>query len=446
MFKRLVLNDLNKWKERQKHIPLVIRGARQVGKTTVVHEFGKRFDNYLYFNLELKSDKEVLEMELPTDTLVALLFARKNLKKKHGSTLLFIDEIQNSPKTIARLRYLYEDRPDLYVVAAGSQLENIVDVKSSFPVGRVEYLPVRPCSFREYMMATGHESQLEIMATPEYSAPFHTEYMSYFNQYCIVGGMPEAVQQFADHGDMLAIDPVYSRLVRGYMDDVEKYTRTSKLTEVVRFLIRYAPYQAGSIITMGNFGGSEYRSREVGEAFQLLQKAMLMELVYPSTSASMPAMPELRRMPKLFWFDTGIVNYVAGIRHEVIGANDILDVWRGRVGEQIVGQELLTLNNDINQRLNFWTRGKGESGAVVDFTWAVDSKLIPIEVKTGHNAHLRSLHSFIDNAPVDIAVRVWSGAFSVDEVVSNQRNKRFRLINLPFYLVGELENIVRRYW
>ena len=137
------------------------------------------------------------------------------------------------------------------------------------------------------------------------------------------------------------------------MDDVEKYTRTSKLTETVRFLIRYAPCQAGSTITLGNFGGSEYRSREVGEAFQLLQKAMLMELVHPSTSVCMPAMPELYRMPKLFWLDTGLVNYIAEIRHEIIGANDILDVWRGRIGEQIVGQELLTLNNGINQRLSF---------------------------------------------------------------------------------------------
>lgn len=427
------------------HRPLVIRGARQVGKTTIVHEFGNEFENYLYFNLERKDDRDLLEMEMPLDNLIALLFARKGVRQRSGDTLLFFDEIQNSPKTIARLRYFYEDIPAVYVIAAGSLLENVVDVNTSFPVGRVDYLPVRPCSFREFMAATGHEEQLSVMETPEYTLPFHQEYMSYFNQYCIVGGMPEVVQHYADHGDVLSIDTIFRRLVRGYIDDVEKYTRTSKLTDTVRFLLQYSPYQAGATITLGKFEGSDYKSREVGEAFRLLQKAMLLELVYPTTSTFVPAMPEPRRMPKLFWFDTGIVNYVAGIKTDLIGAKDILDVWRGRVGEQIVAQELLTLNNDINQTRSFWTRGKGESGAEVDLVWRVDSRLVPIEVKSGHNSHLRSLHSFIDNAPIDFAVRVWSGEFVVNDVVTTRKHKPFRLINIPFYLVGNLEHIVNRY-
>ncbi len=445
MFNRQITNELLKWKTAERHRPMVVRGARQVGKTTIVHEFGKDFENYLYFNLERNDDRDLLEMDMPLDNLIALFFARKGVRQSPGNTLLFFDEIQNSPKTIARLRYYYEDAPQVHVIAAGSLLENVVDVKTSFPVGRVDYLPVRPCSFREFMAATGHSEQLAVMETPEYTIPFHREYMSYFNQYCIVGGMPEVVQHFADHGDVLAIDPIFSRLVRGYVDDVEKYTRTSKLTDTVRFLLQYSPYQAGATITLGKFEGSDYKSREVGEAFRLLQKAMLLELVYPTTSTQIPAMPEPRRMPKLFWFDTGIVNYVAGIKSDLIGANDILDVWRGRIGEQIVAQELLTLNNDINQTRAFWTRGKGENGAEVDLVWRVGSKLVPIEVKSGHNSHLRSLHSFIDDAPIDFAVRVWSGAFGVNDVTTTRNHKPFRLINLPFYLVGILEHIINRY-
>lgn len=445
MFNRYILNDLNAWRMRERHLPLVLCGARQVGKTTVIQEFSSSFQNYLYFNLERKDDRELVEMELPMDTFMTLLFARKGVKQRQGTTLLFFDEIQNSPKTIARLRYFYEDAPYVYIVAAGSLLENIVDVKTSFPVGRVDYLPVRPCSFQEFVDATGHGEQLEVMKNPEYTAPFHQEYMAYFNQYCVIGGMPEVVQHFADSGDMLAVDYIFRRLVRGYIDDVEKYTRTSKLSETVRFLLQYAPYRAGSTITLGKFEGSEYKSREVGEAFRLLQKAMLLELSYPTTSTHVPAVPETRRMPKLFWFDTGIVNYVAKVRNELIGAKDILDVWRGQIGEQVVAQELLTLNNDINQTRCFWTRGKGESGAEVDFVWNMDSLLIPVEVKSGQNSHLRSLHSFLDESPIGFAVRVWSGEFSVNDVVTTRLHKPFRQVNLPFYLVGNLEQIVKRY-
>lgn len=445
MFNRLVINDLIAWKAKERHLPLVIRGARQVGKTTVVQEFGKSFENYLYFNLERKGDRELLEMEMPTEVFVTLLFARKGVRQRPGATLFFFDEIQNSPKTIARLRYLYEDAPQIHVIVAGSLLENVVDVKASFPVGRVDYLPVRPCSFREFVAATGRGGQLSVMENAEHTVPFHQEYLSYFNQYCAIGGMPEVVQQFADTGDVLTVDSIFRRLVRGYIDDVEKYARTAKLTETVRFLLQYAPYRAGGTITLGKFEGSDYKSREVGEAFRLLQKAMLLELAYPTTSTQIPAMPETGRMPKLFWFDTGLVNYVAGVRSELIGARDILDVWRGRIGEQVVAQELLTLNNDINQTRSYWTRGKGESGAEVDLVWNLGSRLIPIEVKSGQNSHLRSLHSFIDGAPVDFAVRVWSGEFSVSDVTTTRGHKPFRLINLPFYLVGNLEQIISRY-
>ncbi|MBQ9671268.1 MAG: DUF4143 domain-containing protein [Prevotella sp.] len=168
---------------------------------------------------------------------------------------------------------------------------------------------------------------------------------------------------------------------------------------------------------------------------------MLLELAYPTTSAMLPAIPEHQRMPKLFWFDTGLVNYVGKVRKEVIGTNAILDMWKGRIAEQVVAQELLTLNTDINQTRTFWTRGKGTQGAEVDLLWVVDSELIPIEVKAGHNSHLRSLHSFMDDSPVS----VWSGPFSVDDVVTTNKRKPFRLINLPFYLVGNLEQIVRKY-
>jgi predicted AAA+ superfamily ATPase len=278
MFERQIMTHLRKWKERSNRKPLVLRGARQVGKTTVIDAFGKEFDNYLYFNLDEDSDKVLLERNIPLNDLIDSLFARLGLRKREGSTLLFIDEIQNSPKTISLLRYFKEKRPDIHVVSVGSLLENIVDVSESFPVGRVDYMALRPCSFFEFLTAMGKDNLRYFIDHPEQSEAVHNELMSLFNQYTIVGGMPEAVQEYANTRDVLALDDIYESLVQGYKDDVEKYVQKGKLAEVVRFLISTSWTKAGQMVKLGGFADSDYRAREVGEAFRLLQKAMLLEL------------------------------------------------------------------------------------------------------------------------------------------------------------------------
>lgn len=440
MFERQILKQLREWKDRDNRKPLILRGARQVGKTTLINMFAKEFDNYLPFNLDERTDRLLLERELPLDDLVDTLFAIRGRRKNNGTTLIFIDEIQNSPVTMSLLRYFKEKRPDLYVIAAGSLLENVVDVDTSFPLGRVEFMALRPCSFIEFLTALGKENLIYFIERPQLSTAVHTELMSLFNQYTIVGGMPEAVSEYAAGHDVLALDNIYETLIQGYKDDVEKYVRGNKISEVVRFLIEKSWMKAGETITLGGFAGSEYRAREVSEAFRLLQKAMLLELVYPTTSTSVPAIGEEKRMPKLIMFDTGLTNYQAGVRRELIGAADIMDVWRGHIAEQVVAQELLTLNNKVSQRRCFWVKGK--DSAEVDFVLTHNSKLYPIEVKNGRNSHLRSLHSFIDAAPVDIAIRVWSQPFSVDNVTTTIGKKPFRLVNIPFYMVGKLDELL----
>lgn len=440
MFRRNIISKLEAWKQDKKHKPLILRGARQVGKTTVVNEFGSQFDNYLYFNLERNENAKLFEMEIPLDDLVNMLYASVGKVKKEGTTLVFIDEIQNSPKTIALLRYFYEQRPDLYVIAAGSLLENLVDVKVSFPVGRVQYLALRPCSFSEFLGAIGKNNLLAVLSQKaEYTVAFHEQLMHLFNQYTIVGGMPEAVQQYAETQDVIGIEDVYETLVQAYKDDSEKYVRGNKLTDVVRFILSYGWAFSGETITLGNFANSGYKSREVGEAFRLLEKAMLLELVYPVSSTQLPIIPETKRMPKLIWFDTGLVNYQAGIRKEIIGSTDMVDSWRGHIAEQITAQELLTLDDRVGQHRSFWA--KPNNGAEVDFIFAHNSKLYPIEVKSGTNAHLRSLQVFMDSSGVNIAIRIWSKPYSVDKV-KTIHGKEFTLINLPFYLIGNLRSVL----
>lgn len=440
MFKRKILEKLEEWKNANRHKPLILRGARQVGKTTLVNEFGSHFENYLYFNMERNENVKLFEMDINIDDLVSMLFASLGKKKKDGKTLIFIDEIQNSPKTIALLRYFYEQRPDLYVVAAGSLLENLIDVKVSFPVGRVQYLALRPCSFYEFLGAIDKNELLAILSQkPELTVAFHEQLMHQFNQYSIIGGMPEAIQQYAETKDVVAIEDVYETLVQAYKDDAEKYVVGNKLTDTVRFILSYGWAFAGETITLGNFANSGYKSREVGDAFRLLEKAMLLELVYPVSSTQMPVIPETRRMPKLIWFDTGLVNYQAGIRSEIIGSTDMVDAWRGHIAEQITAQELFALEDRVGQHRAFWA--KPNNGAEVDFIISHNSKLYPIEVKSGVNSHLRSLQVFMDNSNVDVAIRIWSKPYSVDEI-KTVNGKAFKLINLPFYLIGRIHDIL----
>ena len=382
----------------------------------------------------------LFEMDIPLNDLVNMLFASSGKSQREGSTLIFIDEIQNSPKTIALLRYFYEQRPDLYVIAAGSLLENLVDVNVSFPVGRVMYMDLRPCSFYEFLGAIGKTNLLAVLSQkPEYTVAFHEQLIHQFNQYTIIGGMPEAVQRYADTQDIVTIEDVYETLVQAYKDDSEKYVRGNKLTEVVRFILSYGWGFSGETITLGNFANSGYKSREVGKAFRLLEKAMILELVYPISSTQMPIIPETKRMPKLIWFDTGLVNYQAGIRKEIIGSTDMVDSWRGHLAEQITAQELLSIEDRVGQHRSFWARPN--NGAEVDFIFTHNSRLYPIEVKSGTNARLRSLHVFMDNSNIDTAIRVWSNPYSVDKV-KTPNGKEYRLINLPFYLIGNLHQVL----
>lgn len=443
MFRRTILDDLHEWKVAARRKPLVLRGARQVGKTSVVNTFGKEFDNYLYLNLENPLTRSLFERPVTMDNLMTLLFAHVEQTRKEGSTLIFLDEIQNSPEAIAKLRYFYEDKPDVHVISAGSLLENVIDVHKSFPVGRVQYMAMRPCSFKEFLWSQGKDSLAGLLENPDMTVALHGQFMNYFNTYTLVGGMPEVLADFAENGDVVGLEDVYETLLQGYRDDVEKYAVTRKDIDIIRFILTVGWLKAGETVTLGNFGGSNHRAKDVAEGFRVMAKAMISELVYPTSSVDVPVIGETTRAPKLIWLDTGLVNYAAGIQKEVLNATDILDAWRGRVAEQVVAQELLTLTNKVSQTRAFWSRNSKESSAEVDFVWAWQSVLYPIEVKAGHNAHLKSLHSFMDRSQCDVAIRVWSQPLSVDEVMT-VNGKKFTLVNLPFYLVGHLPKVISR--
>lgn len=446
MFRRDIILDLQHWANRKNRKPLVLRGARQVGKTSVVQAFGNEFENYIYVNLEDNLSKKIFDEALNVRLLLNTLFSLQAMPRKVGRTLLFIDEIQNLPRAVQLLRYFYEQMPEIYVIAAGSLLETLIDRHISFPVGRVEYMAVRPCSFREFLTAKGDDAVRNlIMQNPEMSNSLHLKLMSDFQIYSLIGGMPEVVNNYLENSDLVALSPIYTSLLTGYMDDVEKYASKGTETNVLRTILSKGWTNAGQQIKFNNFVDSNYKSREMGEGFRTLERAMLLELAYPVTSANLPLVGNQRRMPKLLWLDCGLVSASAKVKQEILRADNLQDVWRGAYAEQIVGQELLTLNNDVNGRRHFWIREDTHASAEVDFVYQYEDKFIPIEVKLGNNAHLRSLHRCVEEGNLSFAVRVWSEPLSVNDVTTVVGKKTFRLLNVPFYMIGMLETLIKKY-
>ncbi|MDR0891690.1 MAG: AAA family ATPase [Mediterranea sp.] len=444
MFQRAIFKQLREWASREKRKPLILRGARQVGKTTVVHEFGKEFDNYLYVNLEREEDAILFDGQTSdVSSILQAIYFLKRQQRREGRTLLFIDEIQCVPKAVALLRYFYEDLPEIYVIAAGSVLQSLLRQRISFPVGRVEYMSLRPCSFVEFLEAMGEHQFAEVVGRSEVHAMLHEAVMRLFRQYSLIGGMPEVVAHYAAHKDLVGLEPIYDSLLTGYNEDVEKYAANRTQVEVIRWILERGWQMAGQTITLGGFAGSSYKAREVSEAFGALEKAFLLELAYPVVSTELPLLPAMRRAPKLLWLDGGIVNYAAKVQQEVFSARDLLDAWRGNIAEQWVAQELAAFSGAVGYgKRYFWVRNTHSSMAKVDFVYQDGMRIIPIEVKAGSNAHLRSLHQYMDESTSDVAVRVWSGAYSVDDV-KTPSGKMYRLVNLPFYYVGSLPQVLK---
>ena len=438
MFNRKIISELVKWAENPRRKPLVLRGARQVGKTTVVNIFSKHFDQYIYLNLELAEDRKVFEDFQNVETLLDAIFFLKKRNKGKGRTLLFIDEIQEAPKAIAQLRYFYEQVPELWVMAAGSLLETLFDKDINFPVGRVTYMVVRPVSFVEFLEALGEKNALAQWKNVPIADFAHDKLLELFHRYALIGGMPEIVDTYAATKDIVGLQPVYESLLVSYLEDVEKYARNQSLAEVMRHAIRSSFAEAGQRIKFQGFGRSNYGSREMGEAIRTLERAMLVNLVYPATQVTLPILEDRKKSPRLQVLDTGLLNHFAGLQKEVLGAKDLNSIYQGGITEHIVGQELLASSFNVLGGLHFWVREKRTSSAEIDFLYLYNNLLIPLEVKSGATGKLKSLHIFMDRAPHTIAIRLYSGKFQIDKLTTIS-GKAFFLLNLPYYLVAQID-------
>ena len=438
MFQRLALKALRQWAEKEGRKPLVLRGARQVGKTTLVKIFAEEFDVFINLNLEEKVNADLFTMDVSFEDLLAGIYAKAGIKMENQRTLSFIDEIQNVPDAVKVLRYFYEKRPDLYVIAAGSLLESLVGNHISFPVGRVEYMALHPCTFTEFLGALGENILVEQIEQLEVPQSVHSYVMDLFKKYMIVGGLPEAVANYAKRKDWVSLNEIFNSLLSGYKDDIEKYAQRPKEQDILRYILNYGWGLAGQRFQFSKFCSSSYKSAEMGNAFRTLEKTLLLELVYPLISTSFPILPDLKRSPKLLWLDTGLVNYVAGMQESLLFTSDTDELWNRHIAEQVVGQELLGASFAFGVKRMFWVRDARNSQAEVDFVYKYKSHLIPVEVKTEDNSKLRSLHQYMDESQEDIALRLWNGPLTSD-LIRLPSGKQYTLYNMPFYYAGQLE-------
>lgn len=440
--KRNILQYLREWRKRTNRKPLVLRGPRQVGKTTLVRQFSNEFSHVIWLNLERSSDLKYFEDRKDISWIFEKLLSDFSIKKSDiNKTLLFIDEIQESPYAILLLRYFYEDYPELSTIAAGSLLEFSFEHVKSMPVGRIEYLYVYPLNFDEYLEALGNEILLEKFNTIPFPANLTESLLKHFNRFVMIGGLPEIVKTDIEKNNLADLAPIYDAIWETYIDDVQKYAKDNVQKEVASYILRTAPLFVDQRVKFQGFGGSEYKSREVKSAFYKLQNAKVIRLIRPTINIDFPVVDNMKKSPRLQFLDTGLVNNALGIQSKLIGLSDLSPTYRGAIIPHMVTQELLSRNVHKNAQPNFWVREKNQSSAEVDLVYVYDFKVIPIEIKSGPKGTLKSLHQFIDMVDHHYAVRIYAGDFKIERS-RTPSSKEYLLMNLPYFLGSKIPEYI----
>lgn len=440
-FDRKLFDYLIKWKESPNRKPLIIRGARQVGKSTLVSQFGASYTHFITLNLEKKEYRRIFEQIEKTSSILNAIFLQTNTPKDGRPTLLFLDEIQEAPRAIQQLRYFYEEHPDLHVVAAGSLLEFALRDVGSFPVGRVEQVVLYPFDFEEYLGALGLQQAIEALNTipiPEYA---HDTLMGHFQDYIIIGGMPEIIQRFVADNSMANLPSIYDNLWQSYRDDLEKYARNAKERNVIRYLMETASSEQDRISFAG-FANSNYNAREVREAFRALDLAKIIQLIYPTTSLQPPLIPNHKRKPRLQFLDTGLLIHSLGLQVDMLKINQFNQFFRGRIVQHLMVQEIMAQFKSPAYKPMFWVREKAGSTSEVDIVLQSGQYIIPIEVKSGKKGKLRSLHQFIERTNHSYGVRLLANHFAVEKATTSN-GVPYTLMNLPYYLANKMPEYLK---
>lgn len=438
---RNALEYIKKWHRNENRKPLVIRGARQVGKSYLIREFAKQ------------EALSLLEINFEKNPEIADFFDKRSIQKtcefleiqyktriEPQKTLLFLDEIQAAPQVIPVLRYFYEERPELCVVTAGSLIEFVLkDHAFSMPVGRLEYMHLGPMTFEEFLEANGEAGLKKFIGEfhpkDPLPLPLHQRLMDQIRIYCTTGGMPEAINAFL-RNSWEECEAVKQNILATYEDDFSKYRhRVSDLR--LRKVFQKIPRLIGEKLKYVHIDPLE-RAKDLSLALELLCTARVGHRVYHSSSNGVPLGAEINeKFFKLLFLDVGLASSVCGLNRLNFEKEDVNLVNRGKLAEQLVGQHLLyDLPPYQTPELYYWAREKKNASAEIDYVVTKGSQIIPVEVKSGKSGSLRSLHLFLKEKKLPLGIRFNS------EIPTVLQEKDFTLVSLPFYFVGQWRRLI----
>lgn len=449
MFKRNIEADLKRWKNKDNRKPLILRGARQTGKTTVIRNFAKEFKNFVEINLEIDVLNKIFSEVRDIKEIIQNLESAANQRIIPGETLLFLDEIQNSVTAIKLLRYFFEEFPALHVIAAGSLLEVRMKKEGwAFPVGRVEFLYLYPVTFNEFLKALNENIVLDQISNCKIgapiSAPTHEKILGLLASYLAVGGMPEAVKIYLADKSLKMVRELHEDLFLSFKEDFFKYSKSSEV-EYLNLVWERVPFEIGNRIKYTKLSGMNFISRKISEAFDILHEAMLIERIFPTINTRPPLANKPKAAPKALFLDIGLCTYALNLTKDQILGKLLNPAFEGALFEELVGQELLALNPRNRQTLFFWTREEKGASAELDYIYQSDNQLLPIEVKTGSQGSLKSLHQFLFRSGQKIGIRIYSGPLKSEiHQVSMPHGVQisYQLISVPFYLVYRLPELL----
>ncbi len=398
--KRIIDHFLLSWRLDSARKPLLLRGARQVGKTFSVRQLGKQYAHFVEINLEqLSNAHQVFSKDLDPHRIVRELSLLAGKQIVPGKTLLFLDEVQKQPLAITALRYFYEQMPELHVIAAGSLLDFAIE-QVGIPVGRVDSLFMHPVSFAEYLVALGHGLLLDELLTHNHEQPIapivHEKCLSLLGQYLAIGGMPFAVHQWAEKQEPLGIVKIQSSLLAAYRQDFTSYARRLQV-KYVDLVFDQIPLQLGRKFKYSLIEG-EYRKRELAPALDLLVTAGVAHKVHYAAGQGLPLGAQIDQQDyKVLFLDIGLAQ--AALQFDVAAwflnpESELVN--KGSVVEAFVGQELLAYGQPLTKQAAFyWHKETGPTAAEIDYLVQCAGAVVPVEVKAGSGSTLRSLHHFL---------------------------------------------------
>jgi len=419
--KRDFLIHLREWRTHPYRKPLIIRGARQVGKSWVVEEFGKQFPYFISINFEENQPaQDIFSGDLDVNQLLEKLSLYAHQKIIPGETLLFFDEIQECPNAIRALRYFKEKRPELHLIAAGSLLDFILE-KIGLPVGRVQFMYLYPLSFSEFLTVNNRDDLREYILKQQIDPVIHQKILEYLRHYFWLGGMPAVVHAWLERRDPKLCHEIQDEILDAYQQDFHKYTSERQIPYLNK-VFASIPKQLGNKFKFAHVE-NDIHSLPLKEALSLLNKAGIAHYCYHTSAHRQPLNAEMdEKKFKVFFFDIGLAQRLLGLDTRTWLGTSFKVENMGAITEQFVAQEFLAYH-EVKRRLqlHYWHREARGSNAEVDFIIQKDGQIIPIEVKSAKDGRMRSLHLYLESHPdapygVKIAEHLFSQHNRIQEI------------------------------